>query len=173
MSQILSGDVSGEEGLIIMLGRFGACLALASSLLVAALTSAASAHDNTLQPSDGHFVIRLTPEEEPGGGDRRGSGDARLDLDEAGETACYFFAWKGLAGDVTAAHLHVGPRGQDGGHAIDFFNDQHFAGRDGNSSGCVPSSRDNIRVIVANPAGYYINIHSTEFKPGAIRGQLG
>jgi hypothetical protein len=27
--------------------------------------------------------------------------------------------------------------------------------------------------ILANPAGYYMNIHSTVFGPGAVRAQLG
>ncbi|MGH3753795.1 MAG: CHRD domain-containing protein [Pseudonocardiaceae bacterium] len=157
-----------------MLGRFGACLAGASSLLaVAALPGAASAHDNTQQQGPGHFSIRLTPEEVATGGNPGGSGEARLDLDQARETACYFLEWRGLKGDVTAAHLHVGPRLQDGPHVIDFFNDQHFAGRRSTASGCVRSSQDTIQAIIGNPSGYYINIHTTEFKPGAIRGQLG
>ncbi|MGH3684882.1 MAG: CHRD domain-containing protein [Pseudonocardiaceae bacterium] len=156
-----------------MLGRFGVCLAFASSLLVVALPSTASAHDNAQPQGPGHFAIRLTPEEVSSGGNPGGSGSARLDLDEARETACYFLEWKNLAGEVTAAHLHVGPRGQDGAHVIDFFNDQHFPGGNSNSSGCVPSSRDKIRAIISNPSGYYINIHTSEFKPGAIRGQLG
>jgi hypothetical protein len=155
----------------MMLGRFGACLALALSLFAAALPSTASAHDNP--PGPGHFTIKLTPEEEPSGGDRDGSGDARLDLDEAGQTACYSLSWKGLSGFVTAAHLHTGPRGQDGGHAIDFFNDQHFPGEQSTASGCVPTTPDMIKAIIAKPSGYYVNVHSTEFKAGAIRGQLG
>lgn len=157
-----------------MLGRFGACLACASSLLVvAALPSTASAHDNAQQQGPGHFSIRLTPEEVATGGNPGGSGEARLDLDEARETACYFLEWRSLAGDITAAHLHSGPRGQDGPHVIDFFNDQHFPGERSNASGCVSSSRDKIRAIINNPSGHYINIHTSEFKPGAIRGQLG
>lgn len=157
-----------------MSGRFGTCLAFASSLLVAAAApSTASAQDNAQQQGPGHFTIQLTPGEVSTGGNPGGSGSARLDLDEAGETACYFVAWKDLAGDVTAAHLHLGPRGQDGAHAIDFFNGQHFAGGQSNASGCVPTARDKIQAIIANPAGYYINVHTTEFTTGAIRGQLG
>ena len=30
-------------------------------------------------------------------------------------------------------------------------------------SGCVPGSRDVLRAILANPAGYYVNIHTTVF----------
>lgn len=157
-----------------MLRRLGACLVGASSLLVvAALPSTASAHDDAQQQGPGHFSIRLTPEEVATGGNPGGSGEARLDLDEARETACYVVEWRNLKGEVTAAHLHAGPRGQDGPHAIDFFNDQHFAGQRSTASGCMGSSRDKIRAIIGNPSGYYINIHTTDFKPGAIRGQLG
>lgn len=165
------------------MGRVGACLAFASSILVlAALPSPAAAYEDRQAPQErqaprpgsAHFTVQLTPEEVPTGGNDGGSGVARLDFDETRGTACYVVEWKGLEGDVTAGHLHEGPRGDPNGpHAIDFFNDQHFAGTQGRTEDCVTSTRDKIRDVLANPTGYYVNIHTTAFKPGAIRGQLG
>jgi hypothetical protein len=157
-----------------MLGRFGAGLAAFSSLVVVAgLPSTASAQDSPQPQGPGHYTIRLTPAEVTGGGDRDGSGSARVDLDLAHKTVCYSLSWKDLHGDVTMAHIHVAPRGHDGPHPIDFFNDQHFPGARSTASGCVPSTQDKIKAVLDHPAGYYVIIHSTAFTDGAIRGQLG
>jgi hypothetical protein len=51
------------------------------------------------------------------------------------------------------------------------------AGDPGASSGCKvleqQSERDALRRILSNPRGYYVNIHTTSFPDGAVRGQLG
>lgn len=164
----------------MMLRRVGACLAaLSSILLVAVLPGTAAAHDDGRAHRHGEFSVRLVPWEVPGGGDRGGYGFARLALDEGEERACYFIGWGHLEGDVTAAHLHVGPRGHNGGHAIDFFTGKRFDGDEDGAWGCVRvtddrhgSARDKIRYIIDNPEDFYINIHTTRFEDGAIRGQL-
>ena len=48
-----------------------------------------------------------------------------------------------------------------------------FAGTD-ETSGCVEGvDRDLIKAIRQDPSAYYVNIHSTVFPAGAVRGQLG
>ena len=42
----------------------------------------------------------------------------------------------------------------------------------GTSSDCVDASDADLDAIIANPAGYYVNIHTEDFPAGAIRGQL-
>ncbi|HZD15419.1 MAG TPA: CHRD domain-containing protein [Pseudonocardiaceae bacterium] len=157
-----------------MSGRFGACLAAMSSLLVVtALPSTAAAQGDPQPQGLGHYTINLTPEEVTGGGDHSGSGSARVDLDAAHQKVCYALSWKDLHGDVTMAHLHLAPRGKDGPHPIDFFNDQHFSGTGSTASGCSSSTRDKIQAVINHPADYYVIIHTTAFTEGAIRGQLG
>ncbi|MFN2477659.1 MAG: CHRD domain-containing protein [Pseudonocardiaceae bacterium] len=157
-----------------MLGRFGACFAAASSLLViAALPSTAAAQNDPQPPALGHYSIPLTPEEVTGGGDHGGSGSARVDLDAAHQKVCYALSWKDLHGDVTMAHIHLASRGKDGPHPIDFFNDQHFSGAGSTASSCSSSTRDKIQAVIDHPADYYVIIHTTAFTEGAIRGQLG
>ncbi|MDQ3764300.1 MAG: CHRD domain-containing protein [Actinomycetota bacterium] len=154
--------------------RFGVCLAFVSAILVLAGPTSAAAHvgSSAYQPRDGHFSVQLTGRDVRGGGDPDGQGSARLNLDAQQETACYTVTWSGLRGDVTAFHLHVADRGSEGPHWIDFFNDQRFPGSHNEASGCVPATRDKIRAVIENPSAYYLNVHSTAFEKGALRGQL-
>jgi CHRD domain len=156
------------------MGWAGMCLAFASSILVLAPPTSAVAQDSDPVHQDDyrHFAVFLTGDELRDGGDRSGWGMARLDLDPAKEAACYDLTWHGLDGAVTAFHLHAAPRGHDGPHWIDFFNDQHFDGKRHGTSGCVHVPRGKILDVINEPSDYYFAVHSTAHKGGAIRGQL-
>lgn len=161
------------------MGRVGASLAFVSSILV--LTVAAPAAADEGGPAGyGYFSVQLTGREVPGGGDPDGHGYARLDLDPEHETACFVTTWRKVDGAVTALHLHAAHRGSEGPHWIDLFDDRHLDGARNTVSGCVHvegsprmSPRDKIQAVIHDPSGYYLNLHSTEFGDGAIRGQLG
>jgi hypothetical protein len=45
-------------------------------------------------------------------------------------------------------------------------------GADGKSSGCAPAARTLVSAMLAQPASYYVNVHTAEFEAGAVRGQL-
>lgn len=151
------------------LSRIGLGLAGISSVLVLAGPTAAAA---VFQDRAGHFTVQLSGREVPEGGDPGGQGSGQLDLNAQQQTACFTIHWEGLKGEVTALHLHIAARGSEGPHWIDFFNNQHIPGTDGKSSGCVPATQDRIRAVIDNPTAYYLNVHSTAFVTGAIRGQL-
>ncbi len=152
-------------------GRVGTCLMAASSILILA-GPASAAHEVRLAYQAGHFSVQLAGEDVPGGGDPDGQGSATLDLNPQREEACFTIAWSRLRGEVTALHLHVAARGSEGPHWIDFFNDQRFPGAENKKSGCVPTPRDKINAVISRPADYYLNVHTTAFEKGAIRGQL-
>ncbi|MGH3983852.1 MAG: CHRD domain-containing protein [Pseudonocardiaceae bacterium] len=150
------------------MGRVGACLAFASSAVVLAWSTPALAQQDGAQ-----FTVALSGQESVNGGDADGQGSARLDLNPQQGTACYEITWKKLDGAVTAFHLHAARHGSEGPHWIDFFNDQNFDGDQDKASDCVRSTREKIEAVINDPSAYYLQLHSTAFKDGAIRGQLG
>jgi hypothetical protein len=150
------------------MGRVGACLAFVSSAVVLAGSAPALAQQDGAQ-----FTVALSGQENVNGGDADGQGSGRLDLDPQQGTACYEITWRKLDGEVTAFHLHAARRGSDGPHWIDFFNGQSFEGEQGKVSDCVHSTREKIEAVINDPSAYYLQLHSTAFTAGAIRGQLG
>ncbi|MDQ4093562.1 MAG: CHRD domain-containing protein [Actinomycetota bacterium] len=149
------------------MGRIAVCLAFASSAVVLAGPAPALAQQG------GQFTVALSGQGSVNGGDRDGQGSARLDLDPQRGTACYEITWNKLDGAVTAFHLHAGRRGSEGPHWIDFFNGQSLNGDQGKTSNCVRSTRENIEAVINDPSAYYLQLHSTAFPDGAVRGQVG
>ena len=43
----------------------------------------------------------------------------------------------------------------------------------GVSSGCTTTAQTLIDEILANPANFYLNVHTTDFPAGAVRSALG
>jgi hypothetical protein len=114
----------------------------------------------------------------PGPGDADGRG---LALVRTGRSrVCFALGWSGIAPPIFA-HIHVGAAGVAGPVVVLFFDVPELAGAPtatlpatvSAAAGCVgdqdPALLRNIR---RHPADYYANIHTLEFVPGAIRGQL-
>ncbi len=108
--------------------------------------------------------------EVPGPGDPDASGTAFITLNQGQGEVCFDLSWAGIDGTVTAAHIHVGPAGVEGPVVVPLFAGA-FAGTD-SASGCVSASEELIKAIRQDPENYYVNIHSTVFPAGAVRGQL-
>ncbi|MGH3824175.1 MAG: CHRD domain-containing protein [Pseudonocardiaceae bacterium] len=159
------------------MGRLGACLAFASSILVFAGPAAASAHEGyPAYPAyydwDGEFLVELDGDELRDGGDRYGRGVAGLDFDPERQRVCYFINWERLDGAVTAFHLYRAPRREDGPHWIDLFDDKYFDGDRNTVASCVYASRRDIFAVLDRPSEFYLNLHTTAHRHGALRGQL-
>jgi hypothetical protein len=69
---------------------------------------------------------------------------------------------------AAASHIHVGATGTAGAIVVPLRppNDS------GASSGCVAASRAIVNQILANAGNYYVNVHTSDFPGGAVRGQL-
>lgn len=156
------------------MGRSGVCLASVSSIVVLVGPNSAAAHEDSLayQAGNAHFAIQLVGHEVPEGGDPDGQGSATLDLDRTRKQICFTMTWSRLRGTVNALHLNVAARGGEGPQWIDFFDKQSLPGPRGMASGCVPTTSDKIDAVLSHPTDYYLNLDSSAFTKGAIRGQL-
>ena len=66
---------------------------------------------------------------------------------------------------TVAAHIHQGAA--DAIVVVVDFDWENNPGAD-----CVTADPAVVSEILANPSGYYVNVHTPEFSAGAIRGQL-
>jgi CHRD domain len=116
------------------------------------------------------FNVVLTGREEvtAQGGDPDGFGSGIVTLNGATNTATWNIQY-GLIDTVTDAHIHIGAFGVGGGVVIP-FGPGNTAGTPNTISGSVVDP--DVSNALANPANYYVNIHTSAFGAGAIRGQL-
>jgi hypothetical protein len=108
--------------------------------------------------------------EVPGPGDPDASGTASLTLNPGQGEVCFDLAWAAIDGTVTAAHIHVGQADVAGPVVVPLFSGS-FSGTD-SASACISADRSLLLAIVQNPENYYVNVHSSVFPAGAVRGQL-
>jgi hypothetical protein len=140
---------------------------LAAALLVTGLAAGvatASNHVTTLSTT-------LTGAEEPGGGDPNGKGFVTLEIFSNG-TICYEGKVQAIGRNITGAHIHAQVAGVNGPVVVDL--DPFNAEITGNKAEhCVVTTATLAAAIVATPSSYYVNVHTTAYPGGAIRGQLG
>ena len=82
---------------------------------------------------------------------------------------CYRLHAENVTLPTIAAHIHKGAAGVNGPVVVPFS----APGANGTSSGCTATTAAIIDDILANRAGYYVNVHTKEHPGGAIRAQLG
>ena len=116
-------------------------------------------------------VDELNPQTlQPGAGDLDGVGSALVVIH--GRNVCFRIIARRI-GDATAAHIHRGTAAQNGAIVVPLFDDPIGNGNFTRRSGCVKaSSRALTKEIARNPGSFYVNVHTTDFPGGAIRGQL-
>jgi CHRD domain len=114
--------------------------------------------------------------EVPGPGDPDGRARALVRLE--GDQVCFAVFWKGLD-PVIAAHIHKGRRGEAGPIVIGFFaTSADLATAPGLPAelhavaGCTTGDPATVADVRAHPRDYYVNIHTTVYRAGAVRGQL-
>ena len=124
------------------------------------------------------FNVQLLAENEPNGASTSESkGHAQVKVYDDG-TIEFTFTVNNKSGETyTRAHIHKAAAGVNGPIHWDFLEA-------GNPVASVSDQPSQLRGIararaaavladlLANPAGYYVNVHSTAFPGGAVRGQL-
>jgi hypothetical protein len=133
-----------------------AALAIGGALAATAFAGPALADDTV------HLAATL---DGSSGGDADGTGAFAAEIDPDTGDLCYTLTVKAIA-TPTAAHIHKGAAGTDGDVVIPL----NVTGTDGDE--CSAVQHEVAKAILANPAGYYVNVHTADFPKGAIRGQL-
>ena len=109
---------------------------------------------------------QLAGANEPAGGDPDGAGLARIEISDATNTVCTDLEVR-MISPATAAHIHRGAAGVNGPPVITLDVPD-----DNDSDDCDEVQESLLREIRANPAGFYVNVHTADYPDGAIRGQL-
>lgn len=121
------------------------------------------------------FETNLTgAEEAPGPGDANATGFARIKIPRVASNSrvCFKLNWADIDGTVTMSHIHRNPAGVAGPVVITLFVENLPS--TGDKRGCIRGVDSALtKDIRQNTTNYYVNVHSTVFPPGAIRGQLG
>ncbi len=108
--------------------------------------------------------------EAPGPGDEDGLGLAFVTFDSMTGEVCYEIAVANIELPAQAMHIHMAAAGQPGGVVIPFPTAPDV---DGMASGCTfVEDLTVVEDLAANPEGYYVNVHTTDFPDGAVRAQL-
>jgi hypothetical protein len=123
------------------------------------IAGAAACPAGTAKPSQG---VKLTANLQPVSG-ATGSGSATVTIRLGKGELCYTLTVSGVT-NVTAAHIH---RGSTSAVVVPLT-----APTSGTSSGCVSVDKTLLQEILDKPGAFYVNVHTTAFPDGQVRGDL-
>ena len=106
--------------------------------------------------------------EVPRAGDPDGTGTATVNLDATGGRVCYEVSVQKVEG-TNSMHIHEGKVGTPGPIRVELSK---AVTPDSTTSGCVDADRTLLGRIAAQPGNFYVNVHSSTYPQGAVRGQL-
>ena len=123
-----------------------------------------------LSPTSAGTALRIfmTGEADVPAGDPVGTGEATIRLRRGQGQICYSLEVQNITLPSVGAHIHHGGAGESGPIVVPLRQ----PGANGQSSGCATVSRAIVSQILANRSDYYVNVHTTDFPGGAVRGQL-
>src|SRR5215212_11978021 len=113
----------------------------------------------------------LTPNHEVPPTTSNGFGSSIVDVDTAENQVTVTVNVANLGAPITGAHIHKSAFGTNGNIVLNFISGgANFEG--GKLTGTYGVPPDLAADLIANPSAYYVNVHTTQFPGGAIRGQL-
>src|SRR3954447_2883809 len=140
-------------------------LAVASPAVIGAANNNPYAVTKYTVPLVGYTVSNIA---HPAGGvgDPDGSGSVTLTINAAKKRLCYKFALSKVSTPLIA-NIHEGPPLRNGPPVVTLFT-----GPGGKLDNCVTWTHRQLAQIVAYPSDFYVDVSTTEFPDGALRGQL-
>jgi hypothetical protein len=129
--------------------------------------AASAAHVDDASQGGRPLHATLLPENQVPPTASSGSGTALVTLNQGQGEVCWDITVSNLTTPVILAHIHQGGAGTNGSVVVDFNEPVNGL------SGCVHADAALIKQIRQDPAGYYVNVHTTMFPGGEVRGQLG
>jgi CHRD domain-containing protein len=125
------------------------------------------------------FNVQLLPENEPNGASNsEARGSAQVKIYDDGTIEFLFTVNNKGDETFTRSHIHKGAAGVNGPIHWDFLEPADPATSISDQPAQLRgiarrrATGDLAAAILANPSGYYVNVHSTAFLGGAVRGQL-
>ena len=124
------------------------------------------------------YVEALTGQAEIAAGalnaDMDGTGTAHVTVNVGQGRVCWDLRDLSNLDAITASHIHQAPSTAAGPIRSSFFHFGQPVALQGCTEGSAqfPFDKARLQDVVQNPQNYYVNIHTTAFPPGAIRGQL-
>ena len=132
-----------------------------------ALAGCATLEEAVISNTSDTYHAALTGANEVGPGDPDGYGIADISITEEFDQVCWDIHDLRNLGDITAAHIHAGAAGTNGPPVFTLTKSNEGAWK-----GCSGTSNWTQNRIEGNPSLFYVNVHTTEYPAGAIRGQL-
>ena len=119
------------------------------------------------------FTVPMTGQAELTGGaataDMDGSGTALVYVNVGQRRVCWDIDVANLD-PLVAAHIHAGTATATGAPVVTFFHFEEPVVTEGCTT--TPLDRELLKQIIKHPENYYVNVHTTIFPGGAIRGQM-
>ena len=114
-------------------------------------------------------AVMTGADEFPGPGVKDGIGSFVINI--AGTKGCYDL--KATLGEKPLkAHIHSGVKGASGPVLVDLMPIFEPGESAFEAKSCVDLPADTVTKLLANPSGFYVNVHTDAHPDGAIRGQL-
>ena len=131
--------------------------------------------DNNLEADLNGFAEVDAATGQFGAGDLNGDGLSEIRLRPENERVCFSLRWADIDEPV-ASHIHSGVVGVNGPIVVDLLsnadNFRHENG-EGRANGCAEDVDPELIDDIGNhPGAFYVNIHTSPFPGGAIRGNL-
>jgi hypothetical protein len=142
---------------------------LATSLAAAAaLSGCATLEEGAAELTAETYRTTLSGANEVGPGDRDGYARAEISVADKLDQICYDVNDIRNLDNIVGMHVHRGRAGVNGPVVFTLT-----AANEGGWKGCKKRSEWTEDAIERDPSNYYVNIHTSAYPDGAIRGQLG